>query len=100
MTAFLFRPYLNCLDQFDQRLSEIILADYLKKPDLTAEYNFTIQAEDLLADAGGFGLPLDVDNLVYGGQKKNGFFIEAGAGGGKETLKKYCKMYIGYSSTQ
>ena len=50
---------------------------------MTAEYNFTVPVEDLLEHAGGYDLPVDVDELVFRGQLKNGFFIEAGAAGGK-----------------
>ena len=73
---------MNCLDQLEQRLSEIIRSDYIIKPNRSAEYNFTVPTHELLKDAGGFELPLDVDKLVFEGKKKNGFFIEAGAGGG------------------
>ena len=46
---------------------------------MTADYNFTVPVEDLLEDAGGYDLPIDVDELVFKRQLKNGFFIEAGA---------------------
>ena len=49
---------------------------------MTAEYNFTVEVVDLLEHAAGYDLPVDVDELVFGGNMKNGFFIEAGAGGG------------------
>ena len=78
------RPYLNCLDQDNPGLQEILERDYVAKPDMTAEYNFTLPVEDLLDHAAGYDLPLDVDQLVFGGKHKNGFFIEAGAGGGKK----------------
>ena len=85
---------MNCLDQLEPRLSEIIRSDYIFKPNLTAEYNFTVPTNELLKDAGGFELPLDVDKLVFGGKKKNGFFIEAGAGGGRYGLYEYNKNFI------
>ena len=78
------RPYLNCLDQDSPGLQEILERDYVAKPDMTAEYNFTLPVDDLLDHAAGYDLPLDVDQLVFGGKHKNGFFIEAGAGGGKK----------------
>ena len=68
--------------QDDPALISVLLADYIKEPDMTADYNFTVRVEDLIEDAGGYGLPLDVDELVFKHQLKNGFFIEAGAGGG------------------
>ena len=64
---------------------------------MSVEYNFTVPTGELLKLAGNFGLPLDVDRLIFQGQKKNGFFIEAGAAGGENfyhvlTLKtKNCK---------
>ena len=58
----------------------------MAKPDMTAEYNFTVPVEDLLDHAAGYDLPLDVDQLVFGEELKNGFFIEAGAGGGKRRI--------------
>ena len=56
---------------------------------MTADYNFTVPVEDLIEDAGGYGLPIDVDELVFKHQLKNGFFIEAGAGGGSLSIDKY-----------
>ena len=73
---------MNCLDQLDPRLADILEKDYVKVPDMTAEYNFTVEVVDLLEHAAGYDLPVDVDELVFGGNMKNGFFIEAGAGGG------------------
>ena len=71
------------MDQLDPALSAVLKKDYIKEPDMTAEYNFTVSVEDLVEHAAGFDLPTDVDDLVFGGQLRNGFFIEAGAGGGK-----------------
>ena len=68
--------------QDDPALISVLLADYIKEPDMTADYNFTVPVEDLIEDAGGYDLPIDVDELVFKHQLKNGFFIEAGAGGG------------------
>jgi hypothetical protein len=68
--------------QDDPALISVLLADYIKEPDMTADYNFTVPVKDLLEDAGGYDLPIDVDELVFNRQLKNGFFIEAGAGGG------------------
>jgi hypothetical protein len=80
------RPYLNCLSQDDPALISALLADYIKEPDMTADYNFTVPVEDLIEGAGGYGLPIDVDELVFKHQLKNGFFIEAGAGGGSLSI--------------
>ena len=51
---------------------------------MSMEYNFTVPTGELLKLAGNFGLPLDVDRLIFQGQKKKGFFIEAGAAGGED----------------
>ena len=51
-------------------LQEILDRDYVAKPDMTAEYNFTVPVEDLLDHAAGYDLPLDVDQLVFGGGKE------------------------------
>ena len=83
MKQHILRPYLNCMSQDDPALISAIQADYVKEPDMNSEYNFTVPVEDLLEEAGGYDLPIDVDDLVFKGQLKNGFFIEAGAGGGK-----------------
>jgi len=74
------RPYLNCLDQEDETLINIIKNDYLVGPD-GAQYNFS-KPLDQMEDTslrGEVGQPVEVDELVYGGNLKNGFFLEAGA---------------------
>jgi len=74
------RPYLNCLSQEDETLTNIIKNDYLVQHD-GSEYNFTTPVEEMDAKStrGEVGQPVEVDELVYGGKLKNGFFIEAGA---------------------
>ena len=67
-------PSLNCLEQDDPRLVEAVrrrLVDHNK-----GEYNFTNAEENI---GGEVGQPLEVDRLVFGGELKNGFFLEAGA---------------------
>ena len=73
------------MSQDDPALISAIQADYIKEPDITQDYNFTLPVADLLEAAGGYDLPVDVDQLVFKGQLRNGFFIEAGAGGGDDT---------------
>ena len=74
------RPYLNCLDQEDSQLINIIKNDFLTHPD-GSEYNFTKPLEEMdeKSTKGEVGQPVEVDELVYGGKLKNGFFIEAGS---------------------
>lgn len=73
------------MSQDDPALISAIQADYIKEPDITQDYNFTLPVADLLEAAGGYDLPVDADQLVFKGQLRNGFFIEAGAGGGDDT---------------
>ena len=61
-------------------LSTIIKDEYLVLYD-GSEYNFTTPVEEMDEKSikGEVGQPVEVDELVYEGQLKNGFFIEAGA---------------------
>ena len=73
------RPSLNCLNQQDEKLIEIIKNDYLKPPSRTAghPYKFSVPIEDLnyFSDA---GQAEDIDDL-FDNNLYNGFFIEAGS---------------------
>jgi len=66
----------KCFSQESPSLIDIIKNDYLVAPD-NLEYNFTVPVEELLH--GEVGQPLDVDNIVFKGKLKNGFFVEAGS---------------------
>ena len=73
--TLLITPSLNCLDQDDPRLVEEVrkrLVAHHKAP-----YNFSHPVEDNVG--GEVGQPLEVDRIVFGGELKNGFFLEAGA---------------------
>jgi len=74
------RPYLNCMDQGDDNLVDIIKSEYLVQHD-GSEYNFSKPIEQMEDRnvRGEVGQPVEVDELVYGGKLKKGFFIEAGA---------------------
>jgi len=69
-----YTPYLDCLPMDHQLLVDNV-KEMLDHPS-EEEYNF----KDLDANFHGeTGHPDDVDRIVFGGQLKNGFFIEAGA---------------------
>merc|ERR1719347_1352512 len=74
------RPFLNCMNQEEPRLWNIIKENHLVPPS-NEEYNFTRGVNHLREEDvnGEIGQPLEVDNLIYGGKLKNGFFIEAGS---------------------
>jgi len=69
-----YTPYLDCLPMDHNLLVEKVKE--MLDPPSSEEYNFL----DLDANFHGeTGHPDDVDRIVFGGQLKNGFFIEAGA---------------------
>jgi len=74
------RPSLNCLDQEDPKLVDIIRENYLVPSD-GLEYNFSVPLEKLDKTnlMGEVGQPLEVDKLIYNEALNNGFFIEAGS---------------------
>ena len=74
------RPYLNCLEPDSDVLVKILKEEYIH-PWNGKEYNFTVPVENLDSTSleGEVGQPREVDDLIYKGQLKNGFFIEAGA---------------------
>jgi len=69
------RPYLNCLKADDPKV-----LNHLKKKILTPPsdlpYNWTAKNPRL---SGQFGQPTFLDMVIFKGQVKDGFFIEAGA---------------------
>jgi len=74
------RPYLNCLSSDSDELVNIVKKDYLVNWD-GQDYNFSVPVSQLdhTSLQGEIGQPLEVDKLVFKGEVKNGFFIEAGA---------------------
>ena len=68
------RPDLNWLDQESEELVKSIKKDFLV-PSTGLDYNFSAP----LVMGGEYGLPLDIDRLIFGGKLKKGFFIEAGS---------------------
>ena len=74
------KPYHNCLDMDSQHLTSYI-KNHLLVPPSTAEYSFSRPLDQLNKTSlqGEVGQPLEVDQIVYGGELKDGFFIEAGA---------------------
>ena len=67
-------PMLNDLDQEDPKLIELIKEKYLIKPPSEKPYNFNSSNPNL---NGQYGQPVLIEKMLK--QKKNGFFIEAGA---------------------
>ena len=72
------RPYLNCLAWDSVELVEAVRGSIV--PPSNLPYNFTLPIEQLPATSllGEVGQPKEVDDLVYGGKLKGGFFLEAG----------------------
>ena len=74
----IFRPYLNCFKQDDPFLIHALKENYLEPPS-KENYNFSVPLEKLNT-FGQFGQPVFLDQVIFKGKVKNGFFIEAGAG--------------------
>ena len=68
------RPHLNCMDQENEDLVNIIKKDYIIPPD-DLPYNFSAPLEL----GGEWDLPLEIDRMVFGESIKDGFFVEAGS---------------------
>jgi len=73
------RPALNCLAWDSVELVEAVKGSIV--PPSNLPYNFTLPLEELPETSllGEVGQPKEVDDLVYGGKLKGGFFLEAGA---------------------
>lgn len=69
-----YMPFLNCFQQDDPDLIQFI-QEMLVKPS-GEEPVFDDLEQNLYGEVGH---PLDVDKLVFGGQLKHGFYLEAGA---------------------
>jgi len=69
------RPYLNCFDQEDEFLIGQLRDNHLHLPS-KEKYNFTSNS---VLTSGQFGQPVYIDMVIFKGQVKNGFYIEAGA---------------------
>ena len=78
--SILVRPHLNCLEPDHDDLLRNVRDNYLV-PWNGGDYDFSVPIEDLDITSleGEVGQPKEVDELVFGGEIKNGFFIEAGA---------------------
>jgi len=75
------RPELNCMNQDDEALLEQIRKHYLIEPSKEEGYNSSQISEDELMTYGALGLEQDafLDQFLFKGGVKNGFFVEAGA---------------------
>ena len=72
------RPHLNCFKQDDPQVIDVIKTMLIPPSD--KEYNF----KNLSANINGeVGQPLDAEQLVFGDDFRNGFFIEAGSSDGE-----------------
>ena len=82
---FLFRPVLNCYEQDDPRLVSMVRDQVLIQPDYGQEYNLSEAGtlDNFYASRELFeeDLALEMEE-TYLRDKKNGFFIEAGASEG------------------
>ena len=74
------RPRLNCFESDSEELVNIVKKDFLQ-PWNGEDYNFSVPVDQLDTTSlqGEVGQPKEVDDLIYGGKVKDGFFIEAGA---------------------
>ena len=79
------RPLLNCLDQSDEKLLNIVRQEILVQPDWARGYNLSKPLEEVLQDQSEdtINLALEMDQELFKGKLYNGFFIEAGASTGK-----------------
>jgi hypothetical protein len=69
---------LNCLDQEDKSLISTLQTEYLDPPS-TEDYNTTLITSAGPASYSTNQEEIFLDQLVFKGQVKNGFFVEAGA---------------------
>ena len=81
----MFRPVLNCYEQEDPRLVSVVRDQVLIQPDYGQEYNLSEAGtlDNFYASREVFeeDLALDMEE-TYLRDRKNGFFIEAGASEG------------------
>jgi len=72
-------PHLNCLEWDSEELVAAVKQQL--KPSSELPYKFSVDQADLPLSSleGEHGQPRVVDDLVFGGKLKNGFFIEAGS---------------------
>ncbi|XP_023327101.1 uncharacterized protein LOC111700431 isoform X2 [Eurytemora carolleeae] len=70
-------PLLSCLHQDSPQLVQIIREQFLHKNEENKPYNLSDTVEQVLKKP--VSTPNEVDDLVFDGKKKGGFFIEAGA---------------------
>ena len=74
------RPDLNCLEQDDAALISTLQADYLHPPPpSTEEYNHPMIPSSIPLHKSQYGQDRFLDEFIFKGQLKNGFFLEAGA---------------------
>ena len=72
------RADLNCLDADDPVLVQTLLSDYLRPPS-TEEYNPQMISSDTDKSYSETEQDVFLDKVVFKGEVKDGFFIEAGA---------------------
>jgi len=73
------RPELNCMNQDDEALLEQIRKHYLLEPSKEEGYNSSQISEDELKSYGEMEQDAFLDQFLFKGGVKNGFFVEAGA---------------------
>ena len=73
-----FRPALNCLDQDDPTLVSTMQLEYLLPPS-TEEYNISMIPSPEPKSFSQFSQDMFLDEFIFKGEVKEGFFIEAGA---------------------
>ena len=74
----IFRPDLNCLEQDDASLISTLQSDYLRPPS-TEDYNQTMITSSIPQYSAQYGQDRFLDEFIFKGKLKNGFFFEAGA---------------------
>ena len=79
------RPLLNCFEQSDEKLIDLVRREILVHPDWSRGYNLSKPLEEVLQDQSEdtINLALEMDQELFKGKLYNGFFIEAGASTGK-----------------
>jgi len=77
-STIILRADLNCLHQEDDTLISRLQSEYLHPPS-TEEYNTSMITSMEPKSYSQFGQDMFLDKIVFKGQVKEGFFIEAGA---------------------
>ncbi|XP_023341321.1 uncharacterized protein LOC111711255 isoform X1 [Eurytemora carolleeae] len=85
---FIYRPYLNCLNQEDDRLTDLIRDEYIRPPNNKLLYLNGMEVNsDTAYEITRNEQVVDITELVYKNQvPRNGFYLEAGSHDGINSM--------------